>query len=201
MTKGKKIAIGVVTSIIALLVIAVIVLAVIRTSFYNPLQKEASYVAIWTDGELYELNTCYNPTTQMHDVDEYTEGNKIYNKIVELNNKSREEGLLTSLLGNAYGFEATVTEVETTVSTIKNLGTVLQFVYTSVQTFEFDGKVYKDNDGNTVTYNHMYIEVKDTENLTETTAYLVNNNEDTDSNFKISFLAKQAELFDYLANL
>lgn len=122
---------------------------------------------------------------------------------MELHNNSVKERVLTNLLGGGYGYEATVTETETAISSItKSDAVVIEFVCANYETLMFNGEEYIDTDDDVVKFNKMYLAVYNTENLSETTLYFVNTDADkNDSNVQIKFLAKQSELYNYILGL
>ncbi|MBQ4558514.1 MAG: hypothetical protein IJA61_04000 [Clostridia bacterium] len=203
MTKGKKIFIWAVAVVLLAVIATAIILSVVSTEFYNPVIKDVRHVIIWSNGEQVGVGTHTNPDYQTGANGELTQGNKIYNKIMELHNNSVKESVLTNLLGGGYGYEATVTETETAISSItKSDAVVIEFVCANYETLMFNGEEYTDTDDDVVKFNKMYLAVYNTENLSETTLYFVNTDADkNDSNVQIKFLAKQSELYNYILGL
>ena len=197
MTKGIKIALISVCSVIATLVIAVIILAVVNTTFYKPVITNAQSLKISVDGTYIGVGLYTNPKYFTESSD--NEGQKIYKNIEAKYCKTTSESVLACLFGGAYSFDEKVEDKTTTLTNIKSSGIVLEYTFAEEQTIEIDGEVKKDKDGNTIKYNKVFIEVKDSKDLTETYAYLYNTNNE-DSNIRITFLAKQADLYSYIIN-
>ncbi len=198
MSKATKISLIVACSIIAALVITIITLACVQSTYYSPLTVKADYLRLWYSGEEYDrVGICCNPDFNNSSIT----GNEIYTKVVELDAISRKESVLTGVMGGANNFEASVSKTETTIGAIKNNDIVVEFSFEESKILIFNGEEYKDSSDATVKYNKIYLVVSNNTYLTETTAYLVNTNVDSDSQYKVNFLSKQAELYNYLTEL
>lgn len=197
MSKGIKTALISVCSVVGAVIIAIIILAVCSSNFYKPSIDGARDMKIWIDGTNFGVGVYTNPAV-FNNAD--NEGQKVYRNIEEKYNTTTKESVLTCIFGGAYGFEEKVEDKTTTLTNIKASGIVLEYTFAEEQTITLDGEVQKDKDGNTIKYNKVFIEVKNTADLTETYAYLYNTRND-DSLIRVTFLAKQAELYSYIDSL
>ena len=142
---------------------------------------------------------------------EIHEDNKEYAEIVKLQKESLKENTLSSLFQGATGFDYKVTNKEYTLSEItgNQEGTyVLCYVYSETQTLKIKGEKYVNENADTekgestdVTYKALYIEVKNSANYTEYNVYLANKASDTKSNYRVSLIAQQSDLYDYIGDL
>ena len=71
-------------------------------------------------------------------------------------------------------------------------------------TLKYDGKAYKDNESEPVTFNKIIIEVNSSDYMEEVRAFIVN--QDTKqyfpaSTYNVRFLAHQSELYKYIQSL
>ncbi len=198
MTKGKKIAIIAVSFVILAVIIAVITLAIVQSTFYSPALDNVKSLTIYVDGTALSVGECSN--REIFGNIEGNKGQEIFDGVMDANKTSSNESVLTCLFAGTYSFKHKHAMRETELADIKAEGYVIEYKFTETQTLVIDGEEKKDTDGNKIKYDSMYIEVKDTTDLTETYAYLYNN-KDTDSEVRISFLARQHKLYDYIAEL
>ena len=198
MSKGKKIAIISVSSVIAALVIAIIILAIVQSTFYSPNVSNADSLIIYVNGSEIEDGICTNPKV-------YTElannkGQKIFGDVMDKMETGSNESVLTCIFADTYKFKTEVSEVTTTTSQILENSMVVKFIFETPQTLQIDGEDKLDSNNNKIQYDSIYIVVSNTNDLTSTTAYLYDNNANK-SNFKLTYLARQAQLYNYINEL
>ncbi len=198
MSKGKKIAIISVSSVIAALVIAIIILAIVQSTFYSPNVSNADSLIIYVNGSETEDGICTNPKV-------YTElannkGQKIFGDVMDKMETGSNESVLTCIFADTYKFKTEVSEVTTTTSQILENSMVVKFIFETPQTLQIDGEDKLDSNNNKIQYDSIYIVVSNTNDLTSTTAYLYDNNANK-SNFKLTYLARQAQLYNYINEL
>ncbi|MBE5735409.1 MAG: hypothetical protein E7361_03080 [Clostridiales bacterium] len=198
MTKAKKIAIITVASVVAAIIIAIITLAIVQSTFYSPTLNGVKSLKVYVEGTELSVGECTN--REMFDLGQNNKGQEIFDEIMNANKTSSNESVLTCIFSGAYGYETSVTEKDTEISEIKATGYVIEYKFQTTQTLTINSEEKKDSDGNKIKYDAMYVVVNDTTDLTETTAYLFNNN-DKKSKVKVTYLARQAELFDYIAEI
>ena len=198
MTKGKKIAIIAVGAVVVALVMTIIILAIVQSTFYSPEIKSADELRILIDGEEIGVGVYTNPNK--YDVENEDAEEKVFAEIMEKIHLSEKESVLTSLFGGAYKYNEKLSETTTKISDIKSNEVVLEFKFDKEQTLMMHGEEKLDNNDNVIKYNKVYVVVNNTTDLTETTAYLCVANKD-ESSFKLTYLAKQAELYNYLQGM
>lgn len=134
-----------------------------------------------------------------------------YDRIMEFYKDSLQENTLASLFQGATGFDYSVKHEEVTLSNItgNTEGTyVLAFVYNEAKTLTINGEKYVNENANTekgestdVTYRELYVEVKNTANFTEYKVYVVGTANASKSNFTVSLIAHQSELYSFLGEI
>lgn len=199
MSKGIKTALISVCSVVGAIIIAIIILAVVSSNFYKPSIDGARDMKIWVDGSIFGVGMYTNPD-KYGDTGSDNEGQKVYKNVAEKYNATTKESVLTCIFSGAYGFGEKVEDKTTTLSNIKASGIVLEYTFEGEQTITMNDKIQKDKDGNTIKFNKIFVEVKNTTDLTETYAYLYNTKND-DSLIRVTFLAKQAELYNYINDM
>ena len=197
MTKGKKIAIISVSAVVALIIITIIVLALVKTTFFNLNGNDAKSMRVYINGEEISVGVCSNP--DKHAITD-NEGQKIFKNVAEKNEGTSQESVLTCIMSGAFGFKASYEEIETTLATIKSEGVVLEFVFDEEKVLCIDNEEQKDKDNNLIKYSRIYLQVSNTTDLAATKAYLLVG-DDKESNFVVTFLAKQSELYNYIMTL
>ncbi len=201
MTKGKKIAIIAVSAVICAIIIAVVTLSIVQSTFYSPSLCGVNSLNIYIDGRQLSVGECTDANEfPPAEGDEPTKGQKIFAGVMEANKTSSNESVLTCIFAGTYSFEAGWKAVDTDLSTIKGTGYVVEYKFKEEQTLVINGEEQKDEDNNLIKYNSMFVQVNDTNDLTETVAYLCKNN-NTKSKFKVSFLARQTVLYDYITEI
>lgn len=141
----------------------------------------------------------------------FTEEDEIYNTLLEKFDASNKETILSSLFQGAYSKDAkpAVEKLSWTFSTSTDT-MYLKFNFNSdnYPMIKVDGENYIDDtlttDDQTVEYKSVYITVENTSTLTTVTAYFVqaeNNDTTTSSNYRITYVAHQEALYDYITEL
>lgn len=200
MTKGKKIAIISVGAVVVALVITIIILALVQSTFYSPDVTKADEIRVYIDGNEISIGVCTNPEN-FTDPDSTDPGQEIYTNIMAKLGDNSNESVLTCMLAGAYGVDDyELTKVDTEIATITENDVVVEFSFDTTQTLVVNGEEEQDGDGNTIKYDKIYVVVSDTTDLTETKAYLYNKNNDQ-SKFFITYLSKQANLYDYIKSI
>lgn len=193
----KKILSIVIVSIVLALVAVTVVLAVVPKALYNPLNKDFQDMTVYRNGaeNIYITNRS----------DEET---KIIEDIISLHEKSLKDSILSNLLQGTGKFdydEMVKAKGQTGVKTLLDVdGTyAIEFSFHEKQTLKINGEEYKDDttfSSKTVSYDKMFLVVKDTEKYDKTIIYLTNG-DNTDSSYYLEFLTHQSELYDYITEL
>ncbi len=209
----------VITGVLAVILIAVIVLAIVPSSFYNPIEKDdLKRVEVWHGGDkVYGLD--------MSNEEEKT----IIDNILEKNANGYNEKILSALFLGYYGNDPIVTHKSSTGSeTIENILTsnannyYLIFDYTygavdldeAMKTLKVNGTEYKlkdveDETKATVKYSRMIMEITDSKDFGSITIYLEETNEPTTltnlknlvSNYRLSVQGYTIDLYNFLETL
>ncbi len=209
----------VITGVLAVILIAVIVLAIVPSSFYNPIEKDdLKRVEVWHGGDkVYGLD--------MSNEEEKT----IIDNILEKNANGYNEKILSALFLGYYGNDPIVTHKSSTGSeTIENILTsnannyYLIFDYTygavdldeAMKTLKVNGTEYKlkdveDETKATVKYSRMIMEITDSKDFGSITIYLEETNESTTltnlknlvSNYRLSVQGYTIDLYNFLETL
>ena len=209
----------VITGVLAVILIAVIVLAIVPSSFYNPIEKDdLKRVEVWHGGDkVYGLD--------MSNEEEKT----IIDNILEKNANGFNEKILSALFLGYYGNDPIVTHKSSTGSeTIENILTsnannyYLIFDYTygavdldeAMKTLKVNGTEYKlkdveDETKATVKYSRMIMEITDSKDFGSITIYLEETNEPTTltnlknlvSNYRLSVQGYTIDLYNFLETL
>lgn len=184
-----------VLSIIALCLIGIlagtiIVLSCVNKDF-NLNLNNPDFVEVWID------STTSRKTFEKDDA--YAENKEIYNQIMNLYNESFKQKLMSSLFNGTIGEKAVVKNwgYNKSTTSITSSGTWLVFGYNDAQTIKVNGKDYTDNTSNTKNYKKLFIQVKDSENMTTFDIY-VQKEDSSNSYYYYTARAKQASLFEYL---
>ncbi len=207
----------VITGVLAVILIAVIVLAIVPSSFYNPIEKDdLKRVEVWHGGD------------KVYGLDMSNEEQKtIIDNILEKNANGYNEKILSALFLGYYGNDPTVTHKSSTGSeTIENILTsnannyYLIFDYTygavdldeAMKTLKVNGTEYKlkdveDETKATVKYSRMIMEITDSKDFGSITIYLEETNEPTTSlkklvsNYRLSVQGYTIDLYNFLETL
>jgi len=202
MTKGKKIALISVSAVIALVIITIIVLALVKTTFYSINVNNASSLRIFINGEEISIGACTNPEKYPPAAnEEETAGQKIYRNIVENSKNNSQESILTCMLSGALSFEPSWELKETTKETIKEAEVVIEYIFDEQQVLKINDEVQKDNENNEIKYTRLMLEVNMTSDLADTKMYLIEKNTDDKSKVVVNFLSKQVDLYNYIKSL
>ena len=192
MTKGKKIFARIMLTIIVLLVTATIVLAVVPKQYYDAVYDSA-------DGTVNNLTVYHKGknNTYFSDTEEY-------GKIIDLYKKSSKENLLLSLFEGTLGAKPTIESYSTTLTLNNSENTYVAFNFNGTQTLKFKGETYKNKSGNSVTFNAIVVSVgNDSNNLATVNVYICTSVTGPSAipQYKITTLAKQHELLEYITTL
>lgn len=212
----KKTLSYIITGVLAVILLAVIVLAIVPSSFYNPIEKDdLKRVEVWHNGEALSYS--------MSD----DEQKAIIENILEENSKGYKEKILSSVFLGYYGNKPTVIHKTATGSeTLENILTsnannyYLIFDYTfgasnlddAMKTLKVNGSEYKledveDESKATVKYSRMIMEITDSKDFGEITIYLEETNEPTsnlkklESNYRLSVQGYTIDLYNFLETL
>lgn len=211
----KKTLSYIITGVLAVILLAVIVLAIVPSSFYNPIEKDdLKKVEVWHNGE--KVLGYY-----MSD----DEQKPIIENILEENSKGYKEKILSSVFLGYYGNKPTVTHKTATGSeTLENILTsnannyYLIFDYTlgalnlddAMKTLKVNGSEYKledveDESKATVKYSKMIMEITDSKDFGEITIYLEESDKTTPkefvSNYRLSVQGYTIDLYNFLETL
>ena len=192
----KKILAVVVVCLVLALTITTIVLAVVPYSVYNPIKDDFVTMTIYRD----EVSILYGNGDKGSE-----ESNKIIDDILDLNEKSLKDNLLSSMFQGVTSYEVEVTN--TSYSTVKNLYDgagifCLVFDYLDeVQTLKINDEEYKFEENfsaKPIEYTKIIMPIVSTEDFQENTIYFV---KDGKSNYQLKYLAHQNEIYEYIKAL
>lgn len=148
----------------------------------------------------------YNTHHDSSDPLTLNKNNDKFNEIIRLYKASLQENNLSSLFQGAKGFDVKVENKETTIKNIidnEDGNYVVCLMYDEEQKLVVDGEYYVNPSSKTqevVTYEKLYIEVKNTANYTEYKVYLADN-ADSYSSWNVSLIAQQSDLFAMVGEL
>ncbi len=186
----KKIFSIIVLSLVGLLVAATVVLALVSTSQYNPVVNDADYIVVYKNSQ-----TNSNP---------YAKDSEEYKKIYDLHKQSLKQNILSTMFQGALGNNSELTKVsEANISSLlnaENSGLFVEFAFDNEdQVLMWEDKQYTYETSNgakkVATFDALYLGIENTENYTTITVYVVLNGK---YNFKITSLAHQSELYEYV---
>lgn len=127
----------------------------------------------------------------------------VYNKVMELYNKSFNTTLLNALFKGVMVTGVSIEEGYSYFSSIE--GDYIEFLYNQPQTLKLGGKNYTPtNSGIYNTFVSVIIEVENTNSIAPITAYIRHggeNNTYTYSRVRFNTFAAQAELYEYINSL
>ena len=213
----KKIMSYVITGLLAVLLITVCVLAIVSSSFYNPVDGDnVKRVEIWHDGE----KVAYNAINE--------DGRATIDKILEANAKGYQEKILTSIFLGYYAENMKVEHkpaenAESIANMLKNnpesYFVVFDFTYgaedleSAMQTLKVDGHDYllpevEDEEEAKVKYSRLIMQVSDSDTFGDIVIYLeeTNNVISTSStalksNYRVTTKGYQTELYNLVEDL
>jgi len=190
----KKIIAIVSASLVAILLAVTIVLACTKFTAKTVLKYDKAWAM-----EIYNTHNSTDPMTVKSD-------NEIFKEIIKRYKESLKENNISALFQGAKGFDETVNNKEVAISEIVNLEDgdyVFNIMYEEKQTLKWDGKDYVNPNSTTketVKFDSLYVEVKNTANFTEYNIYLAENGSSY-SNWNVSLIAHQDSLFSYIGDL
>ncbi len=186
----KKVLSIVALCLIGILAGTIIVLSCVNKDFNLNLQNP-DFVEVW-------INSSTDRKTFEKD-DSYAENKEIYNEIMNLYNESFKQKLMSSLFNGTIGEKAVIKNwgYNKSTTSVTNSGTWLVFGYNDTQTLKVNGKDYTDNTSNSKNYKKLYIQVKNSDNMTTFDIY-VQKDGTTNSYYYYTARAKQANLYKYL---
>lgn len=149
----------------------------------------------------------YNTYHDSEDPQTLNKNDKEFKEIIRLYKESLQENNLSALFQGAKGFEVKdpVNKEVTIKSIIDNEdgNYVFCLMYDEAQKLVVNGEDFVNPNSKTqevVTYEKLYVEVKNTANYTEYKVYLADN-ADTYSTWSMSFIGQQSELFAYIGEI
>ena len=181
--------------VLALLVAATVILAVIPKNFYDPIKNhdQISFIRVFKgDGTCQEF--------YRNSVDETDK--EVYDKLIELHEKSLKENILVSMFQGALSFDGSIKTEAFTSDTFNDqlaTSTYIEFNYTEEQLLKYNEKTFYNGDGETVTYRKMVLEVTSSGYMEEVKAFVSESDYSTKHN--VRFLAHQSELYKYIQSL
>ena len=161
----------------------------------------------FTADTIVTYNKVYNPYHDSTDPLTLNKDSETFKEIIRLYKESLQENNLSALFQGAKGFEveAPANKEVTIKDILDNEDGVYVFclMYDEAQKLVVNGEEFVNPNSKTqevVTYEKLYVEVKNTANYTEYNVYLADNG-DTYSSWSVSFIAQQSELFAYIGEL
>ncbi len=129
--------------------------------------------------------------------DQYLATSKQKDKIVELISEASKQNSLTALFDGELGKKAELITLKSTVPSATNF--YVRYKYTTKQELIVDGKVYKDADGKTETYEELVFVVNDVDGEAETKVYVIPESDQINTtSYYFNLYANFEELFSYL---
>lgn len=194
----KKVISIVVVALVLAITITTIVLALVPTKLYNPVNKDKlQSVTVYRD----ELSNVY-----LYNFEGQEERTEVCNELIKLHEDSLQDNILSSLFQRATSYEAKVNKkaITNVLDSCVDVSGVLAlvFTYSEDQTFMFNGEEYKDQtivSSTTVKYRKLMLLVNNTEGYEETTVYLTDSS--NRSNYNITMLAHQSELYNHIVEM
>lgn len=188
----KKVISIIILSLVGLLITATVVLAIVPITTYNPVSSDVNYVVVYKNSA-----TNYNM---------YLKDSEQAKKLVELNEKSHKQNILSTMFQGALGNKAQLEKVtQANISSVlnsSNAGYFVEFNYDNAErTLQWEGKdyVYKDGTADKLAmYDKLVVAINDTSSFAKITVYVVNEGKYM---FKITTHAHQNELFDYISQI
>lgn len=195
----KIIAISVIALLLAV-VVTTIVLALVPKTLANPIADGYGTISIYVNGDdgrqLFKSNE---------------EQKVVYEKIEKLHAESLKDNALSALFQGVNKYEmnvvaSTVSNAITTVAKAENAKVIVfNYLGEDKQTLKINGSVYYDTTSpltsKTVQYDTVIMPLIDGADFEECTIYLADSTNSYKSMYQVRFLAHQADLYDYVANL
>lgn len=190
-------------ALVGALLVTTIVLALVPKKMENFVKSGYAMITVY-QGDTDQLYTySSNPTT-----DAEREHNEIFRKIEKLHAESLEDSLLSALFQGTGSFDVkvqkkTYTNILTSVAEAEGNAIVFTYLQEDPQVLKIDGKEYRDEssfNSKLVTYNMIVLELTDSKDFDKCKIYFADR-ETRSSSYYIEFLARQAELNDYISSL
>lgn len=199
----KKIISIIVLSIVGLLVAATITLAIVPVSTYDAVKgatqtsKSPDYITVYKNGK----SNTYLPGAVNYET--------VSTNIKAKYEDSLKASILSSFFQGAMSYDEAVEKSTTSGidNVLKTNGSVyVEFNWNEAQTLYFDGAEYKVTNNKTektVSFTSLAVEVKNTDAYEKVTVYVIDNSTSSSrvSNYKISTLAHQKDLYNYIISL
>jgi hypothetical protein len=197
----KKIISISVIAVLAAVVIATIVLALVPQRLANPIANGYGTISIYVNGDdgrqLFKNNA---------------EQKTVYEKIEQLHADSLKDNALSSLFQGVNGYEMNVVSISTISNAINTVAKaenakviVFNYLGEEKQTLKINGSVYYDTESplssKTVQYDTVIMPLIDGADYEECSIYLADSTNSYKCSYQVRFLAHQADLYDYIANL
>lgn len=199
-SKTGKILLTIGASLVGLLLIATIILACTHYTATNIISTKAYAVEVYKSG--YEEFPSYV----------YETGNEkdkaiideIYAKIEE----TTKENNLSAMFQGVRKFDVRVKQIQSNMEEVLDMANgsyYIKFMYNTTQDLVIDGENYVNPNSSTketVKYDAVWLEVKNTSSFTSYSAYLVNGTSDEDTSYyRVDLIAQQSNLYSYIGGL
>ena len=196
----KKVLSIVILCIIVAITVATVVLAVVPKELYNPVNDGYGAITVYKDKV---------PNTYINVENNSEQDREVISNIEALHEGSVKDNILSTIFQGTGSFEESVVYEKTATDCMSKVAKVadkicLIFNYLDEkQTLVIDGKEYTHpeatGEGQTIVYNKIFMQVSNNEDFQPCTIYLADSS--NKSNFKVTFLAHQSELYEYLVGL
>lgn len=196
-SKVKKIISIVIISLILAITVAVVVLALIPKKLYNPVPTDYTTLTVYR-----------NKKSQTYLIDDgHPEHKEINAELSKLIEKSVKDNLLSSIFQGTGKFENQVickNEGNVTTNIANVSGTYcLKFNFLEERVLMWEGQEYtnpnKSGEDKRVKYSQIYMPISNSDEFEQRYIYLANSAGVSD--YQITFLAHQSEIFDFIADL
>lgn len=194
----KKIILTIASTIIGALLIATIILACTHYTAFAVVNDKASLMRVFKSGTYSDTNYTY----------ENTEGKDEVKTVLSKMEASRKENNLSTLFQGAKKFQPKVENKEISKNDIVQNNDGAYFVllaFNEKQILVFDGKNYVDENTTTketVKYDELLVEVKNSASFTSYTIYLFDYGYDKGiSRYQVKCIGQQADLYAYIGTL
>lgn len=184
----KKILSIVALCLIAVLAGVIIIFAVVDKD-YNLNLQSPDYIQIC-------INKASNENVESYDKnDAILERKDIYNNVMKLYNESFTQKIMSGIFQGII-FDKTEIVYQYSTNFLSN-GTFIAFNYNDEQILKLNGEVYTYKNNTNIKYKTLYVEVKDTNAMTDIYIY-VKSMDANNSYYRYVVKAEQSELYNYL---
>ena len=142
------------------------------------------------------------PSESYYKDDAIAERKEIYDDIIKLYNASFKQKIMSGIFQGILFDKVEVVRNRQSLTSILSNGTFIAFNYYDDQSLSLKNKnyVYKNvtTSAESIPYKTIYVEVKNTDAMTDINIYIKNKESENDSTYRIVVKTKQASLYNYI---